>query len=228
VPRSSQFKSLPKKEVEICRRVGSVRRYERVNQAQFAQNVGLTRNQLANIESGRVSLKFWTGWRICEKLDINQLWLSTGIGFNRPNFDINLSPFSQSLTEQTLFSEACEGVLSEELRVRQKAMEAIRDFPRTVDKVAQVYEDIIKSIIAWVQSDFPAPQRPAVIHSIAKHFAHAYGWGGKYDSEAIAAFLRTCMTQLSEPGMSGFFKGVFNDLLRLTPNRKHRKQPKIP
>lgn len=73
--KSTQFKPLPDNEKEICRRVAAIRRFKGLNQTELARRVGLTRDQLANIEAMRVALKFGTALAICRAIDINPNWL---------------------------------------------------------------------------------------------------------------------------------------------------------
>jgi DNA-binding XRE family transcriptional regulator len=87
--KSPQFKPLPDNEKEICRRVAAVRRFQGLNQTELARRVGLTRDQLANIEAMRVALKFGTALAICRAIDINPNWLYSGAGPQGPMLEFN-------------------------------------------------------------------------------------------------------------------------------------------
>src|SRR5664279_966514 len=75
---ASGFKQLPNAEGEICLRFGHARRSANSTQAEIAGLLGVSRNQIANIEARRVPLKFWLGERFCAQLGISQSWLATG------------------------------------------------------------------------------------------------------------------------------------------------------
>jgi transcriptional regulator with XRE-family HTH domain len=87
--KSPQFKPLPDNEKEICRRVAAIRRFKGLNQTELARRVGLTRDQLANIEAMRVALKFGTALAICRAIDINPNWLYSGVDPQSPMLEFN-------------------------------------------------------------------------------------------------------------------------------------------
>ena len=80
---SSRFKPLPAGEREICRRLAAIRRFEGLEQAGLGQRLGITRNQVANIEAARVPLKADVAVRFCLMLDVNPQWLARGVGSPR-------------------------------------------------------------------------------------------------------------------------------------------------
>jgi transcriptional regulator with XRE-family HTH domain len=61
-------------------RVGYVRRIDFVSQADVAKLLGLSRDQLANIESGLVPMRAGVGWRFCREFMIHPDWLIYGYG----------------------------------------------------------------------------------------------------------------------------------------------------
>jgi transcriptional regulator with XRE-family HTH domain len=75
-----KYQPLPPSELAICDRVKRERLHERATQASFARMMGLTRDQLASIEVGRVPLRFSAGWKLCRIMNMNPLWLATGEG----------------------------------------------------------------------------------------------------------------------------------------------------
>jgi transcriptional regulator with XRE-family HTH domain len=109
---AGRFKTLSGDEQEICERLAARRRYSGESQQAFAGQIGLTRNQLANIESARVALKFWTGWRVCALLDVNPVWLARGTHPDRPFYDLDLREYKLSIAADALFSEVMNGVLA--------------------------------------------------------------------------------------------------------------------
>jgi len=78
------FKPLNPAFREIAARLAMRRRLSGLSQAELAGKVGISKPQLASVESFRVALKFWVGWRCCEVLDIAPLWLASGRGDDRP------------------------------------------------------------------------------------------------------------------------------------------------
>ncbi|MGO9203124.1 MAG: helix-turn-helix domain-containing protein [Limisphaerales bacterium] len=65
----------------ICSRVKTIREHIRWGQPDFAQQIGITRDQLAGIEGGRTPLRYGTAWRIHEEFGISLTWLDEGDGF---------------------------------------------------------------------------------------------------------------------------------------------------
>jgi len=81
------FASLSETEAAVCGRFKISREEAGVTQERIGLHMGLTRNQIANIESKRVPLRFWPGWKFCAELDINASWLARGVGPLRPCID---------------------------------------------------------------------------------------------------------------------------------------------
>ena len=75
MPRHRKYKLLPPHELAICHRVREARLREGVSQRLLAEEINRTRDQLANIEGGRVPLRFGIAWDLCQRLDLNPLWL---------------------------------------------------------------------------------------------------------------------------------------------------------
>jgi transcriptional regulator with XRE-family HTH domain len=76
VGKSAKFRQLDIGEIAVGKRVQQVRQLERLSQKAFANVLGLSRDQLASIETGRVALPFEVGLRICLACDVNPLWLA--------------------------------------------------------------------------------------------------------------------------------------------------------
>jgi transcriptional regulator with XRE-family HTH domain len=114
VNEKNRFKPLLKREAEVCKRVAARRRYTGLSQRKFAALVGLSRDQLNNLESERVPLRFDVGWKICRALNLNPLWLALGTGLEQPFVEIDLGPHLPEIGERALFTDACEGVLYED------------------------------------------------------------------------------------------------------------------
>lgn len=106
--KPSPFKPLGLEEFGICRRVALIRKFKSLNQGELSRRIGLTRHQLANIESARVSLKAATALEICRVLDVNPKWLRDGTGEHWPmlKFDdplylaiLHVSPSSERFSK---------------------------------------------------------------------------------------------------------------------------------
>ena len=69
---------------EVSRRLVISRQEAGISQETLARKAGITRVQLANIETERTNLKFGIGWKICETLDLNPLFLASGQGPKKP------------------------------------------------------------------------------------------------------------------------------------------------
>lgn len=68
------------RERAICARVRQLRRQIKWPQRAFAEAVGISRDQLANIEYSRVPLRYGIGANICQAFDVSVEWLITQSG----------------------------------------------------------------------------------------------------------------------------------------------------
>ena len=89
--RPRKYRDLTADERLIGKRVRQVRSVNDLNQKEFGARIGLSRDQLTNIEIGRVALRFAPGWRVCLEFDVNPLWLAfdgafEAVGWNDYNF----------------------------------------------------------------------------------------------------------------------------------------------
>jgi transcriptional regulator with XRE-family HTH domain len=64
----------------ICARVRRFRESVKWSQPDFAKEIGISRDQLANIEYARSPLRYSLGVTICQVFEINGQWLVTGEG----------------------------------------------------------------------------------------------------------------------------------------------------
>jgi transcriptional regulator with XRE-family HTH domain len=76
--KTSRFKALPERERGIGLRLAYLRKLKAVKQSRLAELLGITRDQIANVESGRVPMRAKLGWDICRLFDIDPNWLLTG------------------------------------------------------------------------------------------------------------------------------------------------------
>ena len=92
-------------EKAVCQRLSSARRFAGLSQEELSEAIGITRDQLANIETGRTELGFAIGWNACKRLGVRQLYLANG---SQP-----ISPFTDAValsdlpSPNTSFREAC-------------------------------------------------------------------------------------------------------------------------
>lgn len=61
-------------------RIKLIRKNLKMTQAEFGQEIGSTRDAIANYENGRVIPDKTTRMLICSKFNVNEAWLETGEG----------------------------------------------------------------------------------------------------------------------------------------------------
>lgn len=61
-------------------RIKSVRKKLNLTQTEFGKKIGLSRDNVANIEGNRIEIKDITIKSICREFDVNEDWLRTGQG----------------------------------------------------------------------------------------------------------------------------------------------------
>ena len=67
--------------MEISHRVKYLRKdVIKINQDDFSKKIGLSRSNIANIETGRVKLTDRTISDICREFNVNEEWLRNGTG----------------------------------------------------------------------------------------------------------------------------------------------------
>jgi transcriptional regulator with XRE-family HTH domain len=76
--RKQKYRPLSSNDYAICERVRDARLFSRASQSNFASAIGLSRDQLASVELGRVALRFATGLSLCRVMNLNPLWLAFG------------------------------------------------------------------------------------------------------------------------------------------------------
>jgi len=116
-------KPLPS-ESAICVRVAAYRRFDGRSQEEFAEAIGLTRDQLANIENGRTELRFWQGWKVCKAMNLNQRFLATGQAPERPFHDFDPeNAIARPIPLGASFGAVCSTWLAKELQFRNELLE---------------------------------------------------------------------------------------------------------
>lgn len=61
-------------------RIKSVRKKLNLTQTEFGKKIGLSRDNVANIEGNRIEIKDITVKSICREFDVNEDWLRNGTG----------------------------------------------------------------------------------------------------------------------------------------------------
>jgi DNA-binding XRE family transcriptional regulator len=79
-PSYRKWKALSDAERAICRRFARLREGRGREQTEWAKLVGLSINQLASIETGRVGLKWQVFRKVLDVCPVNPRWLAEGIG----------------------------------------------------------------------------------------------------------------------------------------------------
>jgi DNA-binding XRE family transcriptional regulator len=114
VSRYVSFPEIPDSERAIGQRLRAARREFRISQSRLAPLIDMTRDQLNNVELGRVALRLRNAWEACRELDLNPVWLQTGedeqFGFADLSFGAEGLPREALFSEFPLgYSDDCEG-----------------------------------------------------------------------------------------------------------------------
>lgn len=137
-PTASRFKPLSEFERNIGFRIAYIRRPFGMSQSELASTLQITRNQLSNIESGRVPLNAVIGLRACRLLNLNPAWLLTGHGQERgfPKLDTAVSDWLGDhfkLASRSTFGETWSSIAwflsdyPETLALRERALPRLRE-----------------------------------------------------------------------------------------------------
>ena len=97
---------IDQREIEICGRVKFFREQIKWPQSAFAKELGVSRDQLANIEYARVALKMNLGATICRVFNVNGEWLASGVGVMHGGSPMLTSLIQDPSWYSMLFSEA--------------------------------------------------------------------------------------------------------------------------
>lgn len=61
-------------------RIKELRKINCLSQSEFGQKIGVSRDTVANLESGRIEFKDIFIYSICKEFNVNEEWLRTGQG----------------------------------------------------------------------------------------------------------------------------------------------------
>jgi transcriptional regulator with XRE-family HTH domain len=95
-----------RKSLGIGDRLRHVREMLDFSQEQFGQPVIVTRERMANFETGRTPLPAIKALQICETFIISEKWLATGEGVTRQYIDLLHDPVANALPAEMDFAEA--------------------------------------------------------------------------------------------------------------------------
>ena len=84
---------------KIIERIKHIRKELKLSQEEFATSLNLKRNSISLIETGKRKPSERTLNDICEKLNINQLWLKTGEGSMYKTIDNSLENLTARLLD---------------------------------------------------------------------------------------------------------------------------------
>jgi transcriptional regulator with XRE-family HTH domain len=122
VPKAVNIKSfLPQREIELCARVRELRLVRKMEQAELAEILGITRSRLSSYEYAKAPIRYELGKEICYRLGISQRWLATGDGPQSPYFDVSPN-LEFKIQPKTLFSMAFDKVLRPYIEEREREL----------------------------------------------------------------------------------------------------------
>jgi len=108
-------------EMAICARLRAFREHITWSQPAFAAEVGITRDQLANIECGRTPVRYELAARISDRFKLSEVWLA-GKAVN-PKSQIGFdSELKSTIPPGLLFSEAFEQYLWPQVSASQRKL----------------------------------------------------------------------------------------------------------
>lgn len=94
---------LPAGEAAICRRLREIRAREKLDQPEFAAQIGVSLDVLKSYEYGRAPVRYGVAKKFGEAFDINQRWLATGALPVHPYIDIAIEK-EEAIPPGELFS----------------------------------------------------------------------------------------------------------------------------
>jgi transcriptional regulator with XRE-family HTH domain len=148
-----------------------VRRQLDLSQDTLAAAVGITRDQLANIETGRTVLNFEIGWKICRHLNVDPLYLASGIGAAMPFYNVDLE--GRNIRGSDSFRIVCATQLLEELEFSRALSRALSGNKQLfaefqADALAPAYERAISGIVKAFLAEAPPQIRKLALEYIAR------------------------------------------------------------
>ena len=172
VPTYTAFANLPDSERAIGKRIRAARTKFRLSQSRLAPIIGLTRDQLNNVEIGRVALRCEPGWELCAELDLNPLWLAFGEGQPHGFVDISGSEF---FFGDTLFSQLMHDIAREDPLETWPGYAEYRKTELNSDRGRTVQASIEALLQKWLNQIKPNQRADflKIVERSARDFAHS-------------------------------------------------------
>ncbi len=115
--------------MEISRRIFSVRKETKLNQADFGKRIGVTRSAICNYENGSRSVGEQVILSICREFNVNEAWLRTGEG----NMFLKAPDTTAGqLTKEFGFDEFMQGIICEYLKLNEGQRKVVQNFIRNI------------------------------------------------------------------------------------------------
>jgi transcriptional regulator with XRE-family HTH domain len=167
VSKREGFSVLSPTDRKIGLRVMFLRRDFPFSQIELAKRVGLTRDQLSNIEIGRVSLRAGTGLLLCDLFNVNPRWLATARGeipmpapedFDKEAFVKFIAknadrPFWQVWSDWCL-TDVNSYVNTENVKAEwaalKKSLQKATDYPGGKTRLAEFLGEKLSSVSQWL------------------------------------------------------------------------------
>ncbi len=154
--------TFPPGQGEVCKRFSMARRKAGLSQEALAGKIGVTRDQIANVELERTVLEFRVGWNACSVLNANPLWLATGSGSEGPFVPVDISRLG-AIPARARFTEIVTGPLFTDRSLRESVGYEIRNYSVSGDALSKNYEDTLLTILRTFLLQVPAERRNDLI-----------------------------------------------------------------
>jgi transcriptional regulator with XRE-family HTH domain len=148
---NSRLGALPKREVEIAKRLKEIRLSSGLSQQAFADKLGIKRERLASYESQRVPVKFDTGFLACLETGFSLRWLATGQGLSKPTENVSVK-VSLEVPRTFAFSEGYDQFLEPEIGVRSLDRAEKND---SGAEVAKRSKEVLTSMVEYWKKVIP-------------------------------------------------------------------------
>jgi transcriptional regulator with XRE-family HTH domain len=165
---------LPDRERAVCARLREVRQHLRFTQAEFAEQIGISRERLASYEDARAPLRLDCGLKICRQFLVSEKWLADGLRIpkrspnQRQSFAVRFGGPSSRLfmdlaseieidakTGRIPFSQGFEKLLSSKYERADKTWRALPILPKIVlspsDNVSLFRNVLSLCVDVWLQ-----------------------------------------------------------------------------
>lgn len=140
------------KDRTIAARLRRGREARRLSQAEFAKQIGITRERLASYEDGRAPLRTDIALRVCRQFILSEKWLATGKGPMNSLMDLGAEPLPQSLPLDAPFSESYEYFLGKRYdKIKASQKHGVRIVFREGDNFAMMEHLFLTQLVEWLR-----------------------------------------------------------------------------